>query len=499
MDTSALPTSSQTAESAAGSVAAEIHETHTGIVALVGDRAYKVKKPVVTDFLDFRSVERRDEVCLREVFLNQRLAPDSYLGVAHFTDPQGGPPEPVIVMRRYPDARRLTSIVVGGEPALQHLSAIAQAIARFHAKADRSEDIDTAAKIPAITRRWRDNLAELRRYEGTTLPAESLAEVSRLVEQFIDGRDALFADRISDRRIIDGHGDLLTGDIFCMPDGPAILDCLEFDDGLRHVDCTDDVAFLAMDLEFLGRNDLADFFIAEYRRISGDTAPTALVDFYIAYRAGVRAKVDCIRIDQGNESAATDARHHLDIALDHLRKGAVRLILVGGGPGTGKTTLAHALAQQLSAQVISTDDVRRQLQADGLLGGAAGILNEGLYSSDNVAAVYDAVLQRAQQALAGGRSVILDGTWRDPDLRRRARQVAAEQHCPTVELACTVPIDEAKERIVQRQVTNSDATPQIADGLAAGGAEWPDAHVINTRQTLADSVSEAQRICCSAI
>nr|WP_309229160.1 MULTISPECIES: AAA family ATPase [unclassified Mycolicibacterium] len=292
---------------------------------------------------------------------------------------------------------------------------------------------------------------------------------------------------------------MLTGDIFCMPDGPAILDCLEFDERLRHVDCSDDVAFLAMDLEFLGRKDLADFFIAEYQRLSGDTATTALVDFYIAYRAGVRAKVDCIRIDQGSQSAATDARRHLDIALDHLRSGTVRLILIGGGPGTGKTTLAHGLAEQLSAQVISTDDVRRELQERGLLGGPAGILNEGLYSSDNVAAVYDTVLQRAQQTLALGRSVILDGTWRNPDFRQRARAVASEQSCPTVELACTVPIDEAKERITQRQITNSDATPQIADGLAANGADWPDAHLINTRRPLADSVNEAQWVCCSAI
>jgi uncharacterized protein len=499
MDTSALPAWSQTAESAAGSAAAEIHETHSGIVTLVGDRAYKVKKPIVTDFLDFSSVERREQVCLREVLLNRRLASDSYLGVAHLTDPQGGPPEPVIVMRRYPDARRLSSMVVSGEPVVTHLSAIAEVMARFHAEADRSEGIDTAAKVPAITRRWHDNLTELRRYAGTVLPPESLAEVGRLADQFIEGRSMLFADRIADRRVVDGHGDLLTGDIFCMPDGPAILDCLEFDEGLRHVDCCDDVAFLAMDLEFLGRKDLADFFLAEYQRLSGDTAPAALTGFYIAYRAAVRAKVDCIRIDQGSESAATDARRHLDIALDHLRSGAVRLILIGGGPGTGKTTLAHALAEQLSAQVISTDDVRRELQERGLLDGAAGILNEGLYSSDNVAAVYDTVLERARQDLALGRSVILDGTWRNPDFRERARAVASEQSCPTVELSCAVPIDEAKERITQRQVTNSDATPQIAEGLAAGGAEWPDAHLINTRRPLEDSVSEAHRICCSAI
>ncbi|OFB36699.1 hypothetical protein BA059_23195 [Mycolicibacterium sp. (ex Dasyatis americana)] len=499
MGTSVWPAPARTAESETTSAAAEIHETHTGIVALVGDRAYKVKKPVVTDFLDFSSVERREQVCDREVRLNQRLAPDSYLGVAHLSDPQGGPPEPVIVMRRYPDARRLSSIVVNGEPVLEQLSAIAQAVSRFHADAQRSEDIDTAARVPAVAGRWHDNLRELHRHAGTVVSTESLSEIGRLVDQFLEGRTALFADRIANRRIVDGHGDLLSGDIFCMPEGPAILDCLEFDDHLRHLDCIDDAACLAMDLEFLGRKDLADYFIAEYRRLSGDTAPAALVDFYVAYRAGVRAKTDCIRVEQGNQSAEADARRHLDIALEHLRRGAVRLVVIGGGPGTGKTTLAHALAEQLSARVISTDDVRRELQEQGLVTGDAGTLNEGLYSSENVAAVYDAVLCNAATALAGGRSVILDGTWRDPALRRRARELAAEHHCPTTELACTVPLDEAKDRITQRRGTNSDATPQIAEGLAAGGADWSDAHLINTRRPLADSVAEAQRICCSTI
>nr|MDT0525136.1 nucleoside monophosphate kinase [Streptomyces sp. DSM 41633] len=155
----------------------------------------------------------------------------------------------------------------------------------------------------------------------------------------------------------------------------------------------------------------------------------------------------------------------------------VRLVIVGGGPGTGKTTLAHALAEQVSARVVSTDDVRRELQERGVLYGAAGAVNEGLYSNDNVAAVYDAVLERARETLAKGQSVILDGTWRNPDLRRRARDTAAELACPTVELACTVPLDEAKQRIVARQVTNSDATPQIAEGLATD-ADWSDAHLI---------------------
>ena len=110
--------------------------------------------------------------------------------------------------------------------------------------------------------------------------------------------------RIEEGCIVDGHGDLLADDIFCVDGEPALLDCLEFDDDLRYVDRIDDAAFLAMDLEFLGCKELGDYFLERYAAHSGETAPSSLRDFYIAYRAVVRAKVDCVRPTQGKSEAA---------------------------------------------------------------------------------------------------------------------------------------------------------------------------------------------------
>ena len=215
-------------------------------------------------------------------------------------------------------------------------------------------------------------MSELMRLVGDRVPGVLVHDIDRLAHRFIAGRAALFASRIIDRRIVDGHGDLLADDIFCTDSGPVLLDCLEFDDRLRNVDVIDDAAFLAMDLEFLGRRDLADSFLACYRRESAETAPAALVDFYIAYRAVVRAKVDAIRAIQGDPSGRDHARRHLELAQRRLRAGAVRLIVIGGGPGSGKTTLARGLAERFGAQVISTDTVRRELAATGDVGGRAG-------------------------------------------------------------------------------------------------------------------------------
>jgi uncharacterized protein len=484
--------------------APEIRETHTGMVILVGDRAYKVKKPVVTDFLDFSTVDRREHACERELRLNRRLAAHSYLGLAHLTDPLGGAAEPVVVMRRLPDSARLTSLVRRGELVEGQLTAIALQLATFHRDAVRGNDVDTCAGQSAIRDRWRENLAELSRHVDAVVPAVVLDEVDRLAMRFIDGRGALFAERIAARRVVDGHGDLTAEDVFCLPEGPALLDCLEFDDRLRFVDGLDDAAFLAMDLEFLRRPDLGEYFLEEYRRHAHDAAPSALAHFYVAYRAVVRAKVDCIRVGQHRDGAAVDARRHLDLALQHLRAGTVRLILVGGGPGTGKTTLARGLSERLGARVISSDDVRREMQAEGRLDGAAGVFGEGLYSPDRVDAVYAVMLDRAADLLAAGRPVILDGTWRDPRHRASAHELARESHCPSVHLACTLPIDEAMARIASRPASASDATPGIAaamESAAAMGSDeaaWAEAHPIDTSRPLSHSLAEAQQICCLA-
>ncbi|RDH78167.1 AAA family ATPase [Mycolicibacterium moriokaense] len=484
---------------AVGNLAAQVHETHTGVVVLIGDSAFKAKKPLVTDFLDFSTADLREQACLREVELNRRMAADSYLGVGHFSAPQGGPAEPVVVMRRYPDSARLSALAARGEPIDGPLAVIAEMLARFHRDAARDIAIDDQASVGATSARWRENLSELRLYVDDVVGREALDEITRLAIQFLDGRADLFAQRIAERRIVDGHGDLMSQDIFCMPEGPVVLDCLEFDDRLRYVDGIDDAAFLAMDLEFLGRKDAADFFLDEYARLAGDTAPNSLRDFCIAYRAVVRAKVDCIRVRQGHREAVDDARRHLDVAARHLRSATVRLIIISGGPGTGKTTIAHGLAKQVDAQVISTDEVRRELQESGALAGRAGDLDAGLYAPENVSLVYDEVLRRARCGLACGRTVILDGTWRDAGHRERAHRLGAETLSPVVDFTCSVPLREAVQRIRARGPSASDATPKIAAALGEPTAKTPGSHPIDTARPLADSVAEAQRICCLAI
>lgn len=483
----------------------EVHETHTGIVVLAGDRAFKAKKPILTDFLDFRTPEQRERACRREVELNRRLSPESYLGVAHLSDPTGGQAEPIVVMRRYRDDERLSSLVACGQPGNHSESArgvldtIAEVLADFYRRAERNAIINAEGSPDGLDQRWRDNLSELYCDTGAGISEESVRRIEHLAAQYISGRAPLFARRIEQGRIVDGHGDLLADDIFWVDGQLAILDCLEFDDKLRYVDCVDDAAFLAMDLEFLGRSEAGEYFLERFVAQSADTAPSSLWHFYIAYRAVVRAKVDCLRHAQGKLAAAADAARHLNIAQEHLETGAVRLALVGGNPGTGKSTLAHALAEQVDAQVISTDDVRRELQTSGVIAGEPGLLDAGLYAPANTATVYQTVLHRARACLGDGHSVVLDGTWLAERFRAQAKCLAAETGSTLVELLCVTTDDVAAGRIETRRTGNSDATPDIATRLAARGGGWNTAHRIDTSRELRSCVHRAHDIWRAAV
>jgi predicted kinase len=161
--------------------------------------------------------------------------------------------------------------------------------------------------------------------------------------------------------------------------------------------------------------------------------------------------------------------------------------------------LANKLAESIGATVISTDEVRRELQHQGRISGPAGELNAGLYTPENIEVVYDEVLRRAHLVLAGGHTVILDGTWRERGRRRAAADVAAASSTPVLEFVCTTTLEDAQARIRSRGETTSDATPGMAAALAPETDDWDGAHSIDTRRPVEQTVAEAQAICCLAI
>ena len=459
------------------SAPAEVRETHIGLVLLAGGRAYKAKKPVRTAFCDFSTVELRRAAIARELELNSRLAPDVYLGTAELTG--AGETEPVLVMRRMRESARLSTLVRSGADVRTHLRRTARLLAAFHAGAARGPAIRAAGSAEALWQRWLANVTEMEPYREAPLPGDVLDDVRRLAERFVAGRGPLLARR--GERVVDGHGDLLAEDVFCLDDGPRVLDCLDFDDRLRFVDGLDDVAFLAMDLEHLGAPDAAEQLLDDYAEFSADPAPMSLRHHYVAYRAGVRAKVACLRHAQdGRRDTADEARAQLRLAHDHLRRGEPRLALVGGLPGTGKSTLAGALADLTGAVLLSSDRLRKEQAGLAASVSAAAEFHEGLYDAAHTDRTYDELVARAEALLHEGESVVLDASWTDARHRGRAADVAGRTESRLVQIECTAPPALAAERIRTRHDTVSDATPRIALALAEVAAPWPEAVPVAT-------------------
>ncbi len=470
-----------------------VAETHSGVVVLSAERAHKIKKAVVTGFLDFSTPARRRAALERELVLNRRLAPDVYLGVVTVADPLGGAAEPVLVMRRMPAELRLSTMVTQGRGVDAHLVALAHLLADFHGTARRGPDVDAEGGVDALRERWDANVEQTRSL-GVLAPA-ALDEVESLVARYLDGRGPLLAARVAAGCIVDGHADLIAEDVFCLPDGPRVLDCLDFDNRLRFVDRIDDVAFLAMDLEHLGRPGLAADFLHDYALACGPSvaAPGSLVHHYTAYRAFVRAKVECLQHTQGRAGAAEQAQAYVELALRHLLAGTVRLVLVGGLPGTGKSTVARALAAELGAVVLSSDEVRAELRAAGAITGDAGTVGAGAYSPAAKSRVLDELLSRAQGELGLGRSVVLDASWTSSADRVRAAALGPATASTVVELRCSAPADVAGRRITARTGGFSEATPAIAAALARTADPWPTAAVLDTTAPFAETAQAAVR------
>lgn len=369
-------------------------ESHISWLLFTQDRVLKVKKPVTFGFLDLSTVEARFEACRREVELNRRLAPDVYEGVGTFTYPDGRQ-EPVVVMRRLPSDRRLSALIQSDDPGVgAHLERIARRLAAFHAGAARNRAIDAACTVGAVTRLWTNNMAELRTVAASVLEPDDLDRIDHLAQRYLSGRSELFGNRIRSGHAVDGHGDLLADDIFCLEDGPRLLDCLEFDASLRYLDTLSDAASLAMDLERLGRPDLSAAFLDWYRQASVDAWPASLAHFYIAYRAMVRAKVACLRATTGDHDAPYEARRLTALAFAHVSAATIRLVLVGGLPGTGKSTLAGGLSATTGWPLLRSDVLRKELAGLSPSESATAAFQAGMYGAEATASVYAELLSR---------------------------------------------------------------------------------------------------------
>lgn len=462
----------------------EIRQTHMSVVCLTGDLAYKFKKGVRLPFADFSTLEKRKFFCEEEIRLNRRLCPDTYLGVVPLRRAPsgrlsvGGPDDGEVIdyavrMRRLPQDRMLDEALEADSAAVTagDMEAIAERMAAFHRRAERS-DVVSAAGDPAKLREFaRANFRETRKFAGSLFDGNLHASLEeRTRKDFARWLPELKA-RAGQGRVVEGHGDLHARNI-CMIDPVAIFDCIEFEPAFRCGDVATENAFLVMDLKYRRRPDLAEAYLNRYQRLAADPGQADLMPMLVRYRAMVRAKVAAIASaerelsDDEHAGAVQSARTHLALAaVSAIEEDGPWWIVATGLPGAGKSHLFEALARETGWPLLGSDRIRKDLA-----GAAPGdSLPEGCYSGEFSGRTYRELFRRAGELTGRSPVVLLDASFRSRGRRAEARDAAknsgARTACVSVETAEPVALERLRRR-ERRGDSESDAGVGVYRRLA---------------------------------
>ena len=468
-------------------------ETHISHVFLTKAFAYKLKKSVRFDFLDFSTFERRRQACEKEVELNKRTAPDVYLGVVDICrTPDGrlilggdeGVVDSVVKMRRLPSTLMMDEKIAINDVREADISALIDVLDKFYRETKRIHP-DPATFVNSLRNEILANFVELGR-DVHCLDQDLLRRIRNRQLQFLELNSDLWVARIKSGLIVDGHGDLRPEHI-CLEDIPKIFDCVEFNDGFRQVDLLDEICFFALECERLGRRDIGTTLLqsklTDYRL--GHNSD--LADFFMSYRATVRAKVAVLRMEQ---TAGDDQRRALILAkryLDLADRGMGPMsrpfcVIVRGLVGSGKSTVSKKLSERLGMTLIQSDRVRREQNIRSEAGEAYG---EGVYSLSGRLHIYEKMLETAVSALRNRTSVILDACYLQKDVQQRVLYQVDALGVELVIINCECPQEVAVSRVLERMKDPSclsDARPEHwldqardDEGMISG------AHVLNIR------------------
>ncbi|SDL49560.1 hypothetical protein SAMN05421823_106173 [Catalinimonas alkaloidigena] len=415
-----------------GPAAVEVRQTHASLLALAGPYVYKVKKAVDFGFLDFTTLAKRRENAERERRLNSRLCADLYLDIVPICHragklafgSKGEIVEYALKMHRLDDGYFLDQLLKEGAPDPVLLTPVLDTLQAFYTQPPQPPALAAFGALSHIRRVTDDTLRALDLPEA--LPPVVYPTLRQYHDAYYEQHAALFAERVQQHRIVDGHGDLRLEHIHLQGGRVCIYDCLEFNDALRYLDVAADLAFLAMDLDFAAHPALARYVVDQMAQRLHDPALKSLMDFYKVYRACVRAKVEHLRSQEAEVGEAERQRsqvqrqRYLQLALRYATCGSSPTVLLVGGPiGSGKSTLARALADHLGLTYLSSDIVRKQQAHQPLFARTPASQRKLLYTPARTAAVYEALLAAVAALQAQEKGAVVDATFGNAAHRAR--------------------------------------------------------------------------------
>jgi len=489
----------------------QVVETHISWILLTGPYAYKIKKPVDLGFLDFSTLDKRRFYCEEELRLNRRLAPQLYLEVAAITGaldrPQLGGTGPAIEyavkMVQFPQDAQLDRVLARGALHAQHIDSLAETVAAFHSRTAVAPADSPFGRPERVREPVMENFTQIKaRIEA----AHDQAQLERLRAWCVEEHTARYTDlaqRKTDGFIRECHGDMHLANMALIKGEVVLFDCIEFNENLRWIDVISEVAFLTMDLEDRARPDLAYRFLNDYLGITGDYEGLKLLRYYSVYRALVRAKVACIRLDQPGLSA-TDTetvrelyRGYLTLAEGYVTAPHPMLLITHGLSGSGKTYLTQELLEQRGALRIRSDVERKRLFGYGAEARTRSDVASGIYTPDASKLTYERLAQLARIIVAAGYTVIVDATFLKRAQRDAFRNLAGRLGVPFAVLDFQAQETTLRQRIVARHEGGRDASEadlavlehQLASREPLAPDEQADVIAVDSEQS--DSVARA--------
>ncbi len=446
-------------------------ETHISHVLLAGDYAYKIKKPLNLGFLDFTTLDQRRFYCTEELRLNRRLAPDIYLDVVPIGGsvavPQLGM-EPAIEyavkMRRFGQEGLFDAMLARGELTSAHMDGLAILIADFHTRlpaADQDSPYGSPENIMAPARQNFDQLRPLLRRPDQQA---SLNAIQAATESAYAQLQQTFIERQRSGWVRECHGDLHLGNIALVDDRITVFDCIEFNPNLRWIDVMSEVAFLVMDLIVRNQKALAYRFLNAYLAQSGDYAGMAVLRFYLAYRALVRAKVHGLRARQPNtgkaekKRALRDCLRYLKLALTFFNSDRPALIINHGLSGSGKTVFSQSASETLGAVCVRSDVERKRLHHLPANARTGSGVESDLYSRAATRATYQHLVELARSIVTAGFPVIVDATFIARWQRDQFHALARTLGVPFIIVDYRASISTLRRRVQTRESLGTDAS-----------------------------------------
>ena len=445
----------------------ELMETHISWVILAGKYAYKIKKPIVLDFLDFGTLEKRRYFCDQELRLNRPWAPELYLDVVAISGPadepviggEGEALEYAVKMLRFDQHLRLDHQLADGLLTIPDMKELGQAIAARHAAAGRPDPAERERLTGQAIHYFWENFDHL----GGILDKEEFAFLHDWTSAEIGRHEATLRQRFDDGFVRDCHGDLHLGNLVRLPSGITSFDCIEFNPDLRNTDVFADVGFLAMDLTEKGHPELAAHFLNRYLERSGDYEGAVLLDLFFVYRCLVRAKVAAIRSRERESEAertadVLEAREYSAMARRQATKGKPVLVLMCGLSGSGKTWLSERLMAGLPAIRIRSDIERKRLFGLEETAESGSGIGAGIYSPAASVKTYERLFALARDLLEARHHVVLDAAFLAREQRDAARNVAADLGVDPVLVCAEAPEGVLRKRIGQRAAAKNEAS-----------------------------------------